>query len=80
MLGRVQSLKSRFPHYGSYWREYIRVRPGLTGLWQVSGRSSVSYSRRVRLDRFYVRTWSLWRDLGILFWTIPALLRSNETA
>jgi exopolysaccharide production protein ExoY len=79
-VGPRPILDVEIPHYGAYWREYIKVRPGLTGLWQISGRSRLSYDRRVRLDRFYVRTWSLWRDFAILVRTIPALLRSNETA
>jgi exopolysaccharide production protein ExoY len=79
-VGPRPILDVEIPHYGGYWREYIKVRPGLTGLWQISGRSRLSYERRVRLDRFYVRTWSLWRDFAILVKTIPALLRSNETA
>jgi exopolysaccharide production protein ExoY len=78
-VGPRPILDVEIPHYGAYWGEYIKVRPGLTGLWQISGRSRLSYERRVRLDRFYVRTWSLWRDFAILVRTIPALLRSNET-
>ena len=45
---------------------YKRVRPGLTGLWQISGRSSTSYGLRVDLDGYYVRNWSLWFDIYIL--------------
>ena len=53
---------------------YYAVRPGVTGLWQISGRSETTYTRRVQLDVRYVRTWSLWQDLSILFRTIPAVL------
>ena len=53
----------------------MTVRPGITGLWQVSGRADVSYEERVRLDMHYIRNWSLWLDLQILFQTIPAVLR-----
>jgi Undecaprenyl-phosphate galactose phosphotransferase WbaP len=53
---------------------YYRVRPGVTGLWQVSGRSDVSYPRRVHMDSWYVRNWSLWHDITILCKTFPALL------
>jgi undecaprenyl-phosphate galactose phosphotransferase len=53
---------------------YRAVRPGVTGLWQVSGRSDTSYAQRVRLDVDYVRNWSLRRDLMILLRTIPAVL------
>ncbi len=53
---------------------YLSSRPGITGLWQVSGRSGTSYSARVEFDRAYARTWSLWLDLKILLRTIPAVL------
>jgi Undecaprenyl-phosphate galactose phosphotransferase WbaP len=60
--------------YGRDATFYQSVRPGITGLWQVSGRNDVSYERRVELDRWYVRNWSLWHDVAILFKTIPAVL------
>lgn len=53
---------------------YYSVRPGITGLWQVSGRNDVSYDERVQLDSFYVRNWSFWRDVAIMLKTVPALL------
>jgi Undecaprenyl-phosphate galactose phosphotransferase WbaP len=53
---------------------YKRVRPGLTGLWQVSGRSDLSYEERVRLDVYYVRNWSVWLDLVILYRTFLAVV------
>jgi Undecaprenyl-phosphate galactose phosphotransferase WbaP len=54
---------------------YLRVRPGITGLWQVSGRNDVSYDERVALDVKYVKEWSLLLDLVIILKTVPALLR-----
>jgi undecaprenyl-phosphate galactose phosphotransferase len=54
---------------------YFEIKPGLTGLWQVSGRSTTSYARRVQLDSWYVRNWSVWHDLAILLKTIPAVLK-----
>jgi exopolysaccharide biosynthesis polyprenyl glycosylphosphotransferase len=53
----------------------LTVRPGLTGLWQVSGRSDVSYEQRVRYDMHYIRNWSIWLDLELLFQTLPAVLK-----
>jgi exopolysaccharide biosynthesis polyprenyl glycosylphosphotransferase len=53
----------------------LTVRPGITGLWQISGRSDVTYEERVRLDMYYIRNWSIWLDLQILFQTIPAVLK-----
>jgi len=52
---------------------YYRVRPGLTGLWQVSGRSDVSFQRRVQMDSWYVRNWSLWHDIAIICKTFPVV-------
>ena len=49
---------------------YFRVRGGLTGLWQISGRSDLSYAERMRLDQFYVRNWSVWLDAVILARTV----------
>jgi Undecaprenyl-phosphate galactose phosphotransferase WbaP len=53
---------------------YLRVRPGLTGLWQVSGRNNTSYEDRVRLDTYYVHNWSLWLDYFILLRTVRTVL------
>lgn len=56
---------------------YKRVKPGLTGLWQISGRSSTSYRLRVNLDAYYVRNWSIWLDIYILFKTPLELLKGR---
>jgi exopolysaccharide biosynthesis polyprenyl glycosylphosphotransferase len=61
--------------YGPAGAAILRVRPGVTGLWQVSGRSDLDYAERVRLDMDYIMHWSLWLDLRILAATIPAVLR-----
>jgi exopolysaccharide biosynthesis polyprenyl glycosylphosphotransferase len=50
------------------------VKPGITGLWQVRGRSDVSYAERVRLDMYYIRNWTIWIDIQIITQTIPAVL------
>ena len=60
--------------YGRYMHDYCSVTPGITGLWQVSGRNDVSYRRRVALDVTYARSKSLLLDLKILLATIPAVL------
>lgn len=58
-------------------RNRLQVRPGLTGLWQISGRSDLPWEDALRLDLQYVDTWSLKLDLAILFRTLPAVLRSE---
>jgi exopolysaccharide biosynthesis polyprenyl glycosylphosphotransferase len=63
--------------YSKWDMNLLTVQPGITGLWQVSGRSDVSYKERVRLDMFYIRNWSIWLDLQILFRTIPAVVKGD---
>ena len=63
--------------YKQFDMNLLTVLPGITGLWQVSGRSDISYEERVRLDMYYVRNWSLWLDFQLLFQTIPAVLRAK---
>jgi exopolysaccharide production protein ExoY len=63
--------------YGSSLGHYLSTRPGLTGLWQISGRSDVDYRKRVLLDRYYSSNWSILRDVAIIIRTIPAVLRSR---
>ena len=55
----------------------LTVRPGITGPWQVSGRSDISYEERVQIDMFYVRNWTIWLDLQILVQTVPAVFQSR---
>ncbi|MEZ2126343.1 MULTISPECIES: sugar transferase [unclassified Sinorhizobium] len=63
--------------YGNHFADYIKVRPGLTGPWQVSGRSDTSYSKRVELDARYVAERSFGGDIVIMAKTIPAVLRAR---
>ena len=63
--------------YDKWYINLLTVRPGLTGLWQVSGRSNVDYQERVRLDMHYIRNWSIWFDLQLLFQTIPAVIKGR---
>jgi exopolysaccharide biosynthesis polyprenyl glycosylphosphotransferase len=55
----------------------LRVKPGMTGLWQVAGRHRLPFDDLVRYDLFYVENWSLWMDLFVLLRTVPAVLRSS---
>jgi lipopolysaccharide/colanic/teichoic acid biosynthesis glycosyltransferase len=61
-------------YIGEYGEIYSSVRPGITGLWQVSGRSEITYRERVGLDYIYVLNWSLWLDLVIMLKTFRAIL------
>lgn len=66
--------------YGRYAPAYLQARPGVTGMWQANGRSSVGYRGRIARDRYYVKHWSLALDLLLLLKTIPALLNFDQTA
>ncbi len=63
--------------YGKWDMNLSTVKPGITGLWQVSGRSDVSYEERVRLDMHYIRNYTIWLDLHLLWQTVPAVLKSR---
>lgn len=74
LVGPRPIVQAEVDRYGVNFDLYTRVKGGITGLWQVSGRNDVSYEERVRLDTLYVRNWSVWLDLFILYRTIGALL------
>jgi exopolysaccharide production protein ExoY len=74
LVGPRPIVESEIVRYGRYFEEYCRVRPGLTGLWQVSGRNDVTYRRRVSIDCYYVRNKSLIFNMAILLRTIPVVL------
>lgn len=63
--------------YGKWGMNLLIVKPGITGLWQVSGRSDIDYIQRVKLDMQYIRNWSIWLDLSILIATIPAVIKQK---
>jgi Undecaprenyl-phosphate galactose phosphotransferase WbaP len=63
--------------YGKWGLNLHTVKPGITGLWQTSGRSELTYEERVRLDMRYIRNYSIWLDIQILVQTIPAVLLSR---
>jgi exopolysaccharide production protein ExoY len=79
-IGPRPVITPELSRYGAHADDYARARPGLTGFWQVSGRSNTTYAYRVNCDRFYVRRWSLLLDLAIMLRTIPAVLRFKETS
>ena len=53
----------------------LEVRPGITGLWQIRGRSDISFARLVKWDIWYINNWSFWLDLNIILQTIPVVLK-----
>ena len=61
--------------YGENYEVFARVKPGITGLWQVSGRSETTYEKRIVLDMWYIMNWSVWLDIHIFFATIAEVLR-----
>ncbi len=73
LVGPRPIVRDEISRYGLDIEYYYAAKPGLTGLWQVSGRSDTSYAERVRLDVWCVRNWTLWHDIAILFRTIPAV-------
>jgi len=64
-------------HYKDKAEFYFKVLPGITGLWQVSGRNDLSYEERVSLDAWYVRNWNLWLDMVILLKTLKVLIKKE---
>ena len=80
LVGPRPVLAYEVEHYGPEMLERFAVEPGITGLWQVSGRSSVSYRDMVALDVEYVRRWSLLLDLKILFATVRVVLWDRALA
>jgi exopolysaccharide biosynthesis polyprenyl glycosylphosphotransferase len=74
LIGPRMITMGELAKFGKWQHNLTTVKPGLTGLWQISGRSDLSYEDRVRLDMQYIRNHSIWLDIQILFQTIPALL------
>jgi Undecaprenyl-phosphate galactose phosphotransferase WbaP len=66
LVGPRPIVSQEIERYKQGYSLYQRVRPGMTGLWQVSGRTDVSYAERIRFDEYYVRNWSIWLDVYIL--------------
>ena len=70
LVGPRPIVSKEIERYGEYFREYAMVTPGITGMWQASGRSDTTYEERVEMDTWYVRNWSVWIDLMYLFKTV----------
>lgn len=77
LVGPRMISPAEMKQYNQWGLNLLTVAPGITGIWQVSGRSDISYDERVRLDMHYVRNWTIWMDLQILLQTIPAVIRGS---
>ncbi|MCA8899825.1 MAG: sugar transferase [Hyphomonas sp.] len=77
IVGPRPIVENEISKYGEFYRDYCSVRPGLTGLWQVEGRSDTTYAERVLLDVKYAHSRSFWVDVGIMLKTVPAVLSSR---
>jgi exopolysaccharide production protein ExoY len=78
IIGPRPITRAELNRYGKERRYYLLVRPGITGLWQVSGRSSTGYEKRIRYDREYLEEWSWLGEFWILLMTIPAVLNTRD--
>ena len=77
LVGPRPIVDDEISKYGKFIREYFMVLPGITGMWQVSGRSDTTYEERVQMDTWYVRNWSVWIDLLYLFKTVKAVISAK---
>jgi exopolysaccharide production protein ExoY len=78
IVGPRPVTEDELSRYGASVKAYTACRPGITGLWQVTGRSSTSYETRVSCDAYYARMWSLWLDSKIIIVTIPSVLFTKD--
>ena len=74
VIGPRPIVEKEVAYYGRHYEVFSRVKPGITGLWQVSGRSETTYERRIELDMYYINNWSIWLDYYIFLKTIKEVL------
>ena len=77
LVGPRPILPEQQAAYGKTYNLYVKVRPGLTGMWQVSGRNSTTFEERAQWDDYYVRNWSIWLDIYILLQTVWVVLKRD---
>jgi exopolysaccharide biosynthesis polyprenyl glycosylphosphotransferase len=75
LVGPRMISPAEMSEYERWGYNLLTVQPGITGLWQVRGRSDVTYEERVRLDMYYIRNWTIWLDLQLLWQTVPTVLK-----
>lgn len=74
LVGPRPIIDKEVQKYGDFFKYFKMIPPGVTGLWQVSGRNDIDYNERVQLDVWYVRNWSLWLDITLLIRTVAVVL------
>jgi Undecaprenyl-phosphate galactose phosphotransferase WbaP len=74
LVGPRPIVDAEIPKYGTVYEMYQRTKPGISGLWQVSGRNDTTYTERVKLDAYYVQNWSVWLDIVILARTVRSVI------
>ena len=74
LVGPRPIIRDEMARYGEYIGDYLMVKPGITGMWQVSGRNDTGYKERVQLDSWYVRNWSVWLDVMLLWRTVKIVV------
>jgi lipopolysaccharide/colanic/teichoic acid biosynthesis glycosyltransferase len=77
LVGPRPAVQDEVDRYEDWQRDRLEVRPGLTGLWQVSGRRELTFEDYVRLDLYYIENWSVTFDLYLLAKTLPAVLAAE---
>ncbi len=75
LVGPRPVVEEELEKYGEYLDDYLMVRPGITGMWQVNGRSDTTYEERVHMDSWYVRNWSIWIDIMLLWRTVKSVIK-----
>lgn len=75
LVGPRMVVPEELKNYGKFKNERIKIRPGLSGYWQVNGRQKVSYMERIRMDQFYMYRWSIWMDFWILLKTVQKVFK-----
>lgn len=75
LVGPRPVIEEELERYGEYLSDYLMVKPGITGMWQVSGRNDTTYDERVQMDSWYVRNWSIWLDILLLWRTFKAVVQ-----
>ncbi len=77
LVGPRPIIQKELERYGTYVNDYLMVKPGITGMWQVSGRSDIDYEERVVLDSWYVRNWNIWLDIMLLWRTVKVVVKGK---